>query len=305
MSIICAEGDMALRKLWQCIMAAGVLLACSVARQTPFPTPVAEPEQLTFDIQTPTATVLFLVDPPTPTIDPNATPTPTATATLAATVELTPTATLPPATAAPPAVAEVPTEPPPPPTITPTPQPTAAPLRGGVWSFEAGFVEWPNPHGDACPGSGLAVGWNSFTTRDQFGSSCFNQTQWAANVYVGESAQEITFAYVGVEAGIFRTFESVPGHAYRIEAFMRREFSPSEVEVTLGVDATGGANWQAETVQWFPWLENFNDEWSRTEAVVTAEAATMTVFIKGAHAYPEPGGALRLDAISITDIGPQ
>jgi hypothetical protein len=282
------------------------LLACTLARVTP--QPAASVEQHTFEVQTATPTIGFLADAPTDTPDPNFTPTPTVTTTPAVTASLTLTAsvTLTTTRAAeatkttPESVAVVATA-----TATPVPVPTTAPLRGGPWDFEEGFAEWRNPHGDQCPGSGLAAGWVAFTSKDQYGSSCMNQTDWAGNVYSGENAQEITFAYVGVEAGVFRSAPTSPGHRYTVEAYMKREFSPTKVEMSLGLDPTGGVDWQAASVQWFPWQEDLDDEWARTEATLTASGESMTIFLKGAHAYPEPGGTLRLDAVSITDLGPE
>ena len=275
-------------------------LACALVRQTPQPAPTLA--QLNFEIQTATPTITpvrFLADAPTYTPDPRATLTPALTATITGTVSLTATTELvetpPPQVVATKAPAALPT---PTPTV-----PPAEPLQGGVWDFEEGFATWQNPYGDVCPGSGLANGWTSFTTRDQFGSACFNETVWQANVHSGISAQEITFAYVGIEAGVFRSMPTIPGHRYTVEAFMRREFSPVKVEVSLGIDPTGGADWQADTVQWFPWLEDVDDAWGRTEATVTATGETMTIFIRGSHAYPEPGGILRLDSIRIVDLG--
>lgn len=285
------------------------LLACSLAKQTPQPAPTLE--QLAFDIQTATPTftpVLGLSGAPTDTPDPNATPTLTATLTL--TTTLTPTATQEAEPLAPP------TSPPEPEVVaiqavsvdTPTPAlaaPTAVPIQGGAWDFEEGFTEWGNPYGDRCPGSGLANGWTAFTTRDQFGSSCFNQTVWKGNVNSGESAQEITFAYVGVQAGIFKSVPTTPGHRYSVSAFMKREFSPAKLEMALGLDPGGGTDWQAPGVQWFPWDEDKDDAWAKTEETITAAGESLTIFIKGSHPYPEPGGTLRLDSISITDLGPE
>jgi hypothetical protein len=288
------------------------MLACALAKQTPQPAPTLE--QLAFEVQTVTPTftpVLGLAGAPTDTPDPNATATPTLTLTptLTPTTPLTPAATQ---EAAPPA---------PPPTSlpelevaavqaasadTPTPAPavpTAVPIQGGAWDFEDGFSEWGNPYGDRCPGSGLANGWNAFTTRDQFGSSCFNQTVWQGNVNSGESAQEITFAYVGVQAGIFKSVPTMPGHRYSVTAFMKREFSPAKLELSLGLDPGSGTDWQAPSVQWFPWDEDVDDVWAKTEETITAAGESMTIFIKGSHPYPEPGGTLRLDSISITDLG--
>ncbi len=283
-------------------------LACTLAKQTPQPS--EELQQLSFEIQTATPTtpaVLSLVDPNATTV-----PKPTPTATLVVSQEVTASTEI---TAT---QEELGTDEPDPtpteetvviPTNTPIPQPTATvplaePLQGGEWDFETEFVSWGNPHGDACPGSGLATGWTAFTTRDQFGSSCFNKTDWADNVFTGVTAQEITFAYVGNQAGIFKTAPTIPGHQYTIEAHMKLEFSPAEVEVSLGVDLTGNVNWQAESVQWFLWNEAFDNQWSTTEETITAEGEGMTIFIKGSHPYPEPGGTLRLDSIRVVDIGP-
>jgi hypothetical protein len=278
------------------------VLACTLIRQTPQPAPTLE--QLVFEIQTatPTLTPVFsLGGAPTDTPDPNATPTSlitstlTLTATLMAELETTPTTE----TAAIQETSAVL-----PSTATAT-VPVAEPLEGGAWDFEDGFVGWGNPYGDVCPGSGLAVGWNAFTSRDEYGSSCMNQTVWKDNVYTGESAQEITFAYVGVQAGIFKSAPTIPGHRYMVEAFMRREFSPAKVEVALGIDLDGGTDWQAESVQWFPWNEDLDDTWAKTEATVTATSESMMIFIKGSHPYPEPGGVLRLDSVRVVDIGPE
>jgi hypothetical protein len=265
------------------------------------PQPRPTIEQLAFEVQTATPTILALFGAPTDTPNPELTVTPPITPTQ----ELTPTTE---ADAAEPAEEATPVplaaEAPPAPTDIPTPMPTAVPVQGGAWDFEEGFQEWRNPYGDSCSGSGLANGWTAFTTRDQYGSSCMNQTVWEGNVYTGESAQEITFAYVGTQAGIFRPVPTIPGHQYQVSAYMRREFSPAKVEVALGIDLTGGVNWQAETVQWFPWREDVDDAWGKTEETVAATGETMTIFIKGFHPYPEPGGTLRLDSISITDLGP-
>ena len=300
-------------------------LACNSNQVTP--QAANDIEQLTFEVQTATPTVGFLGNAPTYTPDPKATATPTLVATVALsntlaiveTTALTSTATsgetgadeasttveptsepTSEAVAAEPEDTTIATE-----TPAAPPQPAAEPIRGGAWSFEDGFAEWRNPHGDQCPGSGLAAGWVAFTSQDQYGSSCMNQTVWAGNVHSGESAQEITFAYVGVEAGVFRSAPTIPGHRYTVEAFMKREFSVATLQVSLGLDPTGGVDWQAEGVQWFPWNEDVDDEWGRTEATITAVGESMTIFLKGSHPYPEPGGTLRLDNISITDNGPE
>ena len=269
------------------------LLACATTRLTPMPPPTVN--QLAFEIQTATPTftpLLTLADAPTYTPDPNATPTSMITATQ------TITAVTSPEPAQTPTKAAVRAAPPPTPTV-----PPAEPLQGGEWDFEDGFDTWGNPYGDKCPGSGLAKGWTAFTSRDQYGSACMNQSDWQDNVYSGHNSQEITFAYVGVEAGVFKTAPTIPGHRYTIEAHMRREFSPAKVAVSLGVDLGGGMDWQAAGVQWFPWNEDLDDAWAKTSVTITATSDKMTIFLKGTHPYPEPGGILRLDAVSVVDLG--
>ncbi len=294
---------------WASFCLLAPLIACAVLRQTPQPRP--ELDQLVFEVQTATPTappILELDDVATYTPDPNATATSAATSTAEGTVEPSKeagtdseaeaseeaTGAEPVALTAPPASAAT----------TPT-VPVAEPLQGGEWDFEAGFQSWTNPYGDSCAASGLANGWTAFTTRDQFGSSCMNQTTWQDNVFTGANAQEITFAYVGNEAGIYKTAPATPGHRYEVTAHMRREFSPSKVDVALGIDPTGGANWQAESVEWFAWKEDLDDEWNKTEEIVTALGDRITIFIKGSHPYPEPGGALRIDAVTVFDLGPE
>ncbi len=283
---------------WASLLLLGPILACSLAKQTPQPT--TEFEQLVFEVQTatPTVSIMFEVATFTPIPKSTNTPIPTPTSEITATAIVEPEATAPPAEAEPP----TPAPPPPPPTAT---VPLAEPLRGGAWDFEDGFQPWANPFADACPGSGLANGWTGFTSRDQYGSACMNQTVWKDNVHSGESAQEITFAYVGIDAGVYRPAPTIPGHRYTIDAHMRREFSPAKVSVFVGVDLTSGTNWEADTVQWFPWNEDVDDAWGATSVTVVATGETMTVFLKGSHPYPEPGGTLRLDNTSITDIGPE
>lgn len=279
------------------------ILACGAVRQAPQPMPTLE--KLSFDVQTVTPTVMALFDAPTTPPE----PTPTATRVISPTETITSTLAAP--TPTEPAAPVEPEPPPEPveevlPTATSEPIPTvppAEPVRGGEWDFEAGFGDWSNPYGDSCDSGALGAGWNAFTTRDEFGSSCMNRATWADNVYTGENSQEITFAFIGNEAGIFKSTPTTPGHRYTVEAFVRREFSPTKVQVLLGIDPTGGADWQAETVQWFPWDDDAEDQWSKTEETVIATGESMTIFIKGFHPAPDGGGALRIDSISIIEEG--
>jgi len=292
-----------------------VLLACSVAGgqataipagrpasfdvQTATPTPdpqqaTAEPEELE-----PEAIVIVpLDDAPTPTPDPNATPT------------------LPPRPTASPTLPLPTPSPTAPPTNTPTPSlPTSAPAaqsqnsdldpprQGGDWDFETDFVPWPNPHGEPCPGAAVASGWTAFVERGQFGSSCLNENSYGPNVFSGFKSQEITFDFIAANSGIFRTITTQPGHRYNIVAYAKHDRSTTPVEMFLGVDLTGGGDWQAETVQWFPWDSNTQDAWGATEETVTVTGEQMTIFIRGVHPLAEQGGKTVVDNVSVTDLG--
>ena len=79
---------------------------------------------------------------------------------------------------------------------------------------------------------------------------CVHEYKSPANVKRGERSQEITFDFVSAEAGIYRSARTVPGHRYRIEAWGKHVRSQSPVELSLGVDLTGGEDWQAASVTW-------------------------------------------------------
>jgi hypothetical protein len=237
-----------------------------------------------------------IVDAPTHTPDPNATPvigpSPTLTATLITeepTIELTATLTL---------TSQVTSVPSPRPAVTPDP-----PLQGGDWDFESDFVPWPNPYGEPCPGAAVASGWTAFVEDGPYGSSCMNENLYAPNVFSGRKSQEITFDFIAANSGVWRVIPTKPGHRYSIKAHARYVHSLSPIQMALGVDMTGGTVWSAETVEWFPWDEGGEDVWVATEETVTATGESMTIFIKGHHPMAEQGGKTVIDNVSVTDLG--
>jgi hypothetical protein len=80
--------------------------------------------------------------------------------------------------------------------------------------------------------------------------------------------------------------------------------SASPVELTLGVDLSGGQDPQAASVQWFPWGQVPEDDWVHTEETVTATGHSMTIFLTAHHPQPDQGGATLLDNVSVRDLGP-
>jgi hypothetical protein len=124
------------------------------------------------------------------------------------------------------------------------------------------------------------------------------------NVYSGSRSQEITFDFIQAAAGIYRRAEIIPGHRYRIDAWGRHVRSASPVELLLGIDLTGGIDWQAASVVWKPWDEIEEDTWVRTELVVQATNSSLTVFLKGRHPEAVQSGATLFDDVQVVDLGP-
>jgi hypothetical protein len=185
-------------------------------------------------------------------------------------------------------------------------QPTttlAPPLQGGEWDFEGDFLAWPNPYGEPCPGAAVAAGWTAFVEAGEFGSSCLNENLYAPNVFSGFKSQEITFDFVAANSGVFRAISTQPGHRYNIVAHAKHDRSVSPVVMFLGVDLSGGTDWQAQTVEWFPWDNAAEDAWVITEETVVATGNRLTIFIRGQHPLAEQGGKTVIDNVIITDLG--
>ena len=169
--------------------------------------------------------------------------------------------------------------------------------------MEAGFVPGVSPLGEDCPGWAVAVGWQTFLAPGSPGSSCLNENKNPANVKSGERSQEITFDFISAEAGIWRKARTIPGHRYRIEAWGKHVRSTSPVELSLGVDLTGGEDWQAASVEWYPWDETEEETWVHTRVTVRASSETLTVFLKGYHPFAAQGGATLFDDVRVVDLG--
>ena len=230
---------------------------------------------------------------------------------------MTPTAVLPQGTLVPA------NTPPPPPTNTPQPTPTTAkeaevavatippkpsappdaPRKGGSWDMEDGFEVWLNPFGDNCSGSQVAIGWKGFTSRGQYGSACLYLNDFGPNVFSGRYSQQVTFDFVDAHAGLYRAIDTQPGHTYQVTARIRHVHTLPPMQFHFGVDLSGGADWQAESVQWTPWSEFKEDEWITHTQTFTAAGPQTTLFIKGFHDTASQGGATYIDAVEVIDQG--
>ena len=123
-------------------------------------------------------------------------------------------------------------------------------------------------------------------------------------MHSGERSQELTFDFISAEAGIYRQAQTIPGHRYQIEAWGKHVRSESPVELSLGVDLSGGEDWQAATVAWHPWDETGEDTWMHTQVTVRASGTRLPVFLKGYHHFAVQGGATLLDNARLVDLGP-
>jgi hypothetical protein len=264
---------------------------------------------------TPTKTRVAIV---LPSLTATETPAPTETAQPGLTSTEVATSTQAPGATSSPSPTSTPLPSPVPPTATPadTPQPTStpkpavparpllAPQAGGEWDMEAGFVPGSSPLEEDCPGWAVAAGWRGFVARGTPASSCLNENKNMDNVYSGDRSQEVTFDFIQAEAGIYRRAQTIPGHRYRIEAWGKHVRSDSPVELSLGVDLSGGEDWQGASVTWHPWKETAEDVWLHGQITVEAGGEALTVFLKGRHPAAVQGGATLFDDVRVIDLGP-
>jgi hypothetical protein len=281
------------------------VIACSylpLARQAPStPTPTKTPR--TNGTPDPTDTTVPPIPSP-PTVTVAAPPTSTVLPPTDTPAPATPTAEpIPAETPVPPLPTATPI-PLPPPTDTPAPAPTMPPLEGGSWDMEEGFVPGRSPLGEDCSGWAVATGWSAFVTPGNPASSCLNENKNPANVYRGQRSQELTFDFTATTAGIYRTVSVTPDHRYAISAWGKHIRSASPVELSLGIDLSGGQDHQSASVQWLPWDEVAEDAWVHTEETVTAAGPSMTIFLKAHHPQPAQGGATLFDDVRVVDLGP-
>ena len=87
------------------------------------------------------------------------------------------------------------------------------------------------------------------------------------------------------------------------EAWGKHIRSESPVELSLGVDLTGGEDWQAASVIWYPWSEVEEAVWVHAQLTVRANGESLTIFVKGYHPFATQGGATLFDDVRVVDLG--
>ena len=132
----------------------------------------------------------------------------------------------------------------------------------------------------------------------------FNENKYPPNIHSGERSQEISFDYRSGEMGLLRSVDVTPGHRYTVKAWAKYAPSASGLNLFMGIDLTGGENFEAGSVSWYPWRDATADRWIVTRETVQAAGPRLTIFLRAVHPIPEVGGNTMFDDISLIDEGP-
>jgi len=167
------------------------------------------------------------------------------------------------------------------------------------------YAKWQNP-GPKCGEDRVATGWTAYTWpgKQVAETSCFNENKNPVNIRRGSRSQEMTFDYVDATAGIWRRFQTVPGHRFRVEAWAKHVASQSPVEMALGLDVAGGTDPASAAVQWSAWADSRESVWVQTTATFAAAGPWTTLFLQAHHPFATSGGATMLDDVRVYDLGP-
>lgn len=184
-----------------------------------------------------------------------------------------------------------------PPTFTITPTPTIAlPSLLINGDFESGFT------------TNVGTNWMWYRTtgynasfqagEDYFRSSFFAQRMTCVQPVTPDS-----------KIGIYQTVAVTSSRQYRLTAWFRSHFGGTESSSSenlmgrLGIDLTGGTNWQAGSVQWYE-FNSGHDMWQYLERTITASSASLTVFLEGWRKLAQGGSdaTVWFDDIALADL---
>lgn len=112
-------------------------------------------------------------------------------------------------------------------------------------------------------------------------------------VHEGQAAQQYFTAFSLHEAGFYQQVQVTPGQLYCFSIWAHSwssEFgaevpSNSDLEQRLGIDPTGGTDWQSGTVDWGGKFQQY-DEYGLYSLVAQAESSLMTVFTWSRPIWP-------------------
>lgn len=106
-------------------------------------------------------------------------------------------------------------------------------------------------------------------------------------VHSGERAQQYFTFFKTHEAGFYQQIAVTPGVNYCFSIWGHSwssnqdepDQSDSTLEMWIGIDPTGGANWQSDSVVWGPPIQQYN-EYALFSIKATAQGSQLTVFTK-------------------------
>lgn len=190
------------------------------------------------------------------------------------------------------------------------PPPTPLPFRPANLLVNGDFE---GEYLDAPPSSRLATGWNRWWIQGtQPGINHEPEYKeeyiWANSimVYHGDFAQKYFNNFATHTGGIYQRVPVPVGSVVRFSIWVRvwssdcsdpcytplepcrpdvSNNSNGEYRVAIGIDPTGGTDGMAESVEWTPLVERY-DEWFKLEITTTAQAGAVTVFTQGTAKWP-------------------
>ena len=168
--------------------------------------------------------------------------------------------------------------------------------------MEGGFTEWKSPF-EQFTGH-VATGWSPLIKAfSPPAAPRFNENKFPPNIQSGQRSQEISFDFRSGEMGLWRTIDVIAGHQYTIEAWAKHAPSASGLNLFLGIDLTGGGQFEAVSTTWYPWQNAGPDQWLSTRYTVRATTTRMTIFMRAVHPVAEQGGNTMFDNVSVVDEG--
>jgi PKD repeat protein len=141
--------------------------------------------------------------------------------------------------------------------------------------------------------NGVGDGWTAFAT-DGYGP-IFEIV--SDQIRGGAAAQRVLSPHPPGNdryAGVFQTVDTSPGAEATIRVWSRTHFTGGHAWdhiARLGVDRTGGTDHTSGSVEWFE-FDSAKDVWHALEIKVTAEAASITVFLQSWRKWASGGDSL-------------
>ncbi|MGH7645990.1 MAG: PKD domain-containing protein [Gemmatimonadales bacterium] len=144
----------------------------------------------------------------------------------------------------------------------------------------------------AVQGNGVGDSWIAFSSPG-YGATYAVVTN---QVHGGEHAQAVFAPQPSTAdqyAGVYQRVAVEPGGRYTIRAWNRTSFpgqNPWDQIARLGIDLTGGTDFQAGSVEWRE-FDSAKDAWHRLEMAVTATGRSLTVFLQAWRKWASGGGS--------------